>query len=68
MRCGQLIRGRGIARRSGFQQLLGDIPGDLERFLDCPPLGHQPLDVIARREIKTLWKLLDVQRDDVFHD
>src|SRR5258708_28816348 len=60
-------QGRAGIVRLRLDELLRNVASDLNRLLDRPPLGHESLDFIARREIDAFGQSFDVQLSHVFH-
>ena len=50
-----------------LDQLLRDVMRDFDRLLNRAPLRHQPLNLVARRQLHSLGQPLDVQLNHVFH-
>jgi len=68
----EFITGRWQGRLSfallfGFQELLGDIAGDLDGFLNSTPLHDKSLYDVGRCEIDALREFFNVEVDDALH-
>ena len=68
----EFITGRWQGRLSfallcGFQELLGNIAGDLDGFLNGTSLHHKPLYDVGCCEIDALREFFNMEVDDALH-